>query len=91
MSKVFLLALIATLAYFFVRSLFKPIRKPEQKPAYKKRSAESATEMVQDPVCGMFVDPKKSLSLERRGVSIFFCSDQCRSEYLRRIEQGEKQ
>jgi len=90
MSKLFFLALLATMIYFFIRSLFKPIRKPSQKPKYKKTEAEPATEMVQDPICGLFIDPTKALSLENQGVLYYFCSDQCETKFLKKIQQAEK-
>jgi YHS domain-containing protein len=37
-----------------------------------------------DPVCGMKVDRKRALQLERRGQTHFFCSEHCQHEYLRR-------
>ena len=89
-SKLFFLALLAAMIYFFVRSLFHPIRKPSQKPEYRKRGGEPATEMVQDPICGIFIDPKKSASLECRGVFYYFCSELCEAKFRKQLQQGEK-
>ncbi len=90
MSKLFFLALAATLVYFFARTLFSPIRKPAAKPQYKKGESEPATEMVQDPVCGVFIDANKALRLENRGVLYYFCSEQCENKFQKKIAQGEK-
>lgn len=40
-----------------------------------------SNEMVKDPVCGMYVDPRLALPLKRDGETVFFCSDACRSRY----------
>jgi len=88
MSKIFLLALIASLLYFFVKSLFKPIQKPAQTPHYKKSPVEPATEMVQDPVCKVFVDPKEALSMEYGGMHYYFCSEACARKFKTQMEQG---
>lgn len=88
-SRLFFLALLATMTYFFVRSLFKPIRKPAKKPIYKKGEIEPATEMVQDPVCGLFIDPKKARICETDGTIYYFCSEQCEDEFMKKLK-GER-
>ena len=37
--------------------------------------------MAKDPVCGMEVDPKTSLSGERGGKTYYFCSATCKKEF----------
>jgi YHS domain-containing protein len=39
----------------------------------------------QDPVCGMIVDPSKSTTAnaEYGGVGYFFCSNECKEQFLR--------
>ena len=39
--------------------------------------------MAKDPVCGMYVDEKTAdLKAEVRGVTYYFCSESCRTEFL---------
>jgi YHS domain-containing protein len=47
-----------------------------------RRAAPPAVRMVQDPVCGTYVVPGKSLELSRGRETLFFCSEKCRSQYL---------
>ncbi len=42
-----------------------------------------------DPVCGMSVDERNALHVERDGKVFFFCSDRCRRAFLATIA-GEK-
>ena len=49
----------------------------------KARPRSPAVKLVRDPVCGTFVTPRESLSLAARGVTHYFCSDQCRDQYRR--------
>lgn len=91
MSKIFLLALIASLLYFLGKSLFKPITRPAQVPRYKKKETPPETEMVQDPVCGVFVDPDKALKLVSQGVNYYFCSDACERKFKKGLETKENQ
>ena len=41
-----------------------------------------AREMVRDPVCGMYVSARDAVSLNRRGGTLYFCSDECRRRYI---------
>jgi starch phosphorylase len=43
-----------------------------------------AVDSPKDPVCGMPVDPAKALSLRLDGNTVYFCSELCRQEFLRR-------
>lgn len=35
-----------------------------------------------DPICGMTVNPQQALSTEREGETHWFCSDECREQFL---------
>lgn len=37
--------------------------------------------MIQDPTCGMTVDPGTALHAERDGNTSYFCSDHCLKEW----------
>jgi uncharacterized protein len=45
-------------------------------------SAESPNTMVKDPVCGMYMDSRLAVRLERRQEEFFFCSEDCKQKYL---------
>jgi trehalose synthase len=40
-----------------------------------------ASEERIDPVCGMFVDPRKSIKAEFEGTPYYFCSESCRRDF----------
>ena len=90
MGRLFVLAILAMMVYFSLKSLFKPIKKPDKDPVFKKKSAEPATEMAQDPECGVYVDPSIALSLEAKGAVHYFCSEDCMDKFLKKLEQGEQ-
>jgi len=48
----------------------------------KEPSSLSADAIAIDPVCGMAVGRQRSVSLERQGRLLFFCSRGCRDEFL---------
>jgi YHS domain-containing protein len=84
--RVFLLVVMALLALRaigrFMGGLAQGAR-PEgsrQRP----RQGEAPVKMAKDPVCGTFVVPGKALSTTAGGETVWFCSEQCRSEFARR-------
>ena len=87
MGRLFLLAILAMMVYFSLKSLFKPINKPAKGPVFKKKSSEPATEMIQDPVCGVYVDPSIALSLEAKGVIHYFCSEDCMKNFQKKLNR----
>jgi len=44
-------------------------------------SAGAADTLVKDPVCGMNVDPGKSLSEDYKGKKYYFCSETCHRKF----------
>jgi len=45
-------------------------------------------EMVQDPICGIYVPREGSVSLMEGGREHFFCSDKCRDQFQSHGESG---
>jgi uncharacterized protein len=81
MAKVFLIILLGLISLFSVKSLFKPLQKPAKSPTFKKDPSEPDTEMVADPQCGVYVDPRTALRLELNGKAHHFCSEACRDKF----------
>jgi YHS domain-containing protein len=44
----------------------------------------SASKLVRDPVCGIYVVPNAALSLTAGGSTHYFCSEECRREFSSR-------
>lgn len=45
-------------------------------------------ETVQDPVCGMYVNPDTAIKQEIDGKMYYFCSEHCRSSFMKKhLEQ----
>jgi len=38
--------------------------------------------VTRDPVCGMIIDKSTALHAERDGETFYFCSEQCRQQFL---------
>lgn len=73
-------AFLATL--WIVQRLLAPLmvrRRTTGNPATPRPPSEKT---VKDPVCGMYMDPRLAIRLERRGEERFFCSEECRRRFL---------
>jgi YHS domain-containing protein len=73
--------LAAALIVWLVRQLLMSIS-GFRKPRSKESPAEETGVMVKDPVCGIYMDSRLAVRLDRRGNPVYFCSEKCKSEYL---------
>jgi len=89
MGKLFFLILVGLIIYFSIRSIFKPIKKPAKAPKYNSPKQEPETELVQDPECGVYLDPAGSITLKQEGKIYYFCSEECRDRFLNRLNLEE--
>ncbi len=58
---------------YFSRTLSGSTSKPEV----------ASDELVQDPVCKIFVPRRNALKLRKNGDDYFFCSEGCRKKFLK--------
>jgi YHS domain-containing protein len=45
-------------------------------------SDRKVSEMVRDPVCGVYIAPNEALSVVDQGRKVHFCSAECRQQYI---------
>ena len=75
--------LLITALWFVQRLLGWMFGNVKRRPAARGQSAKSkSAKMVKDPVCGMYLDPRLALALERKEDTRYFCSEECRRKYL---------
>jgi YHS domain-containing protein len=60
------------------------------RPASPARPAAEKPEMAlrRDPVCGIFVSPEISLTLEQSGQVHHFCSAECREQFKNKLPRA---
>jgi len=56
------------------------LKKPNSVPPGTGASVSSNT--VKDPICGMYMDPRLAIHVEKGKESFFFCSEECRRKFL---------
>jgi YHS domain-containing protein len=48
----------------------------------KDQSTGDSKHMVKDPVCGMYMDCRLAVRLDRKSEEFYFCSEECKQKYL---------
>jgi YHS domain-containing protein len=48
----------------------------------KDNSAGDSKHMVKDPVCGMYMDSRLAVRLDKKSEEFYFCSEECKQKYL---------
>ncbi len=61
-----------------VAELFEPAASPGEKKAAR---TPSGGQLVQDPVCGIYVSTESKLRREKGGTTYYFCSEACRDKF----------
>ncbi|MBM4289597.1 MAG: YHS domain-containing protein [Deltaproteobacteria bacterium] len=82
MIRFFILAITSYLGFKLVqkvasRFFSQKIPCPQTKPEVESE------ELVQDPVCKVFVPRRNALKAQKNGEDFFFCSEGCRKKFLR--------
>lgn len=78
-------ALAFVAALWFIQRLFRPGYRGNPRasgPGAASPRPQQQKEMVKDPVCGMYMDPRLALRQDEKGEHLFFCSEECRQKYL---------
>ncbi len=86
-SLVFRTVLII-LTVWIIWQLLTIFRVKNRKGTSGKRS-ESGKNMVKDPVCGMYMDPRLAVRHETKTGVFYFCSEECKKSFLQ-VQSGEK-
>lgn len=85
--------IILALACYIVYKLFANDFLKKKKVAEAENKAETdrkiaAGEMVKDPECGTWVSVDDSISVRDGAKNYYFCSYECRDNFLKKLESG---
>ncbi len=90
MGRLIIIAILIMIVYFTVKSFFKPVKKPKEKPDFpKKEPSGDTSDMVQDPECGTYIPLETAEKAVIKGVPYYFCSEKCRVEHQKKLEGKE--
>jgi len=83
LATVLLITFIRGVIGLITKAMGDLFRAESQQQAHKP-SAEAPSlggELIQDPVCGMYVSPKVARNKTVDGKTHYFCSDKCRDSF----------
>jgi uncharacterized protein len=75
-------AIFLILIIYLLRHLFVALIGRNRRTESKNETADSSTQMVKDPVCGMYMDSRLAVRLENKNETYFFCSEGCKTKFL---------
>lgn len=87
-TRVLLFALLLFFLVRAVRGLLVGIAAGAARSGTRRRGPQPSEHMVRDPVCGTFVLPSRAIAVGRGADARYFCSEQCRTAYLRQPDAG---
>jgi len=79
------------LSYFTLKSFFKPPKIPapkKEKPKVPDMNFGDEEEMVEDPVCGTYVEKRSATYVTHEGKDSYFCSETCRDKFLNDLSEN---
>ncbi len=82
------LGVLLVIVYFMVKSALRGFFGKGQDVTRSVGTSGRPSEMVQDPVCGMFVTKEGSFFLQQGDRTVFFCSETCRASYQKKLSTG---
>lgn len=85
MWRFILLGILLALVYFAITRALRRLRSKEKTIEKPVGPAGLPSEMMQDPICGVFVPKEGAVCLQHDEQTVFFCSDACRADYQNKI------
>ncbi len=83
------LGVLLVIVYFMVKSALQGLFGKGRDVTRSVGTSGRPSEMVQDPVCGMFIPKEGSYFLEQGGQRVFFCSETCRASYQKKLSAAQ--
>jgi YHS domain-containing protein len=87
MWRLIVFAVLLVIVYFLVRSAVRGFFQKRQDVA-RAGSSGLSSELVQDPVCGMFVPKEGAYFIRNADRTHFFCGESCRDIYERKLSSA---
>jgi len=82
MSSFLIRILVVVAALWFFQRFLRSLGGAPKRTAPRAGSNDLENYMVKDPVCGMYMDSRLALRVERGKDISYFCSEACMKEYL---------
>jgi YHS domain-containing protein len=70
------------LCFKFLKSLVSPTKGPLRNADFQGKAGEIDDVMIKDPFCGVYFPKREGVYLKQKGVGLFFCSTECKDQFL---------
>ncbi|MBA5874419.1 MAG: YHS domain-containing protein [Nitrospira sp. CR1.2] len=84
MYRLFVIAALLALLYYLLRRTLRKLGQNELQAKSRERK-ESGKQMIQDPVCRVFVPRENAVSETIGGQTYFFCSRNCAIAFQKQL------
>ncbi len=82
MIRLVIIAITSYLGFKVVQALARRFLGQEL-PRSQPRPEVQSDELIQDPVCKVFIPRRNALKAQKNGEDFFFCSEGCRKKFLK--------
>lgn len=72
--------IVAVVIWLLYRLVYNWLKKPA---TLKPNKAEALQEMVQDPICNVYLPRQQAIEYKKDGQTHYFCSEECKEKYKR--------
>ena len=86
MWRLIVLAVLLIIMYFLVRNAVRGFFQKRQDVV--RAGSGGSSELVQDPVCGMFVSKEGAYFIRNADRTHFFCGESCRDIYEKKFSSA---
>ena len=87
MWRLIVLAVLLIIIYFLVRNALRGLFQKSHDVG-RVGSGGAPSELVQDPVCGMFVSKEGAYFIRNADRTHFFCGESCRDIYEKKVSSA---
>ncbi len=87
--RLILLLIVIRLLWRFIAGIIQGMSGTPARAPGATRGGDRAVPLVRDPVCGTYVVKAKALTSHAGGETHYFCSEDCREQWLRRTAGRE--
>ena len=88
MVKFFTLMVAVFLAFALIACTGEKVEQAKTEEQTTTEAAGVTAEMVKCPGCDMEMDKTKMVAHESEGETTYFCSEECKTNYLAKLEAG---
>jgi uncharacterized protein len=81
--------LVIVVVLWLIRRLLGSLLGGPKKAGEPEKPQDGPNNMVKDPVCGMYMDSRLAVRIDKHKEAFYFCSEDCKNKYLGKSRKEE--